>query len=388
MECFRTGDDRLASPRSPAQCLIVLQLGLAAGLFAWTAAPLHAQVVSQQDVEQAQRAQFEEIERYLDSEVIRADSIRRTFWRRDLSGIPAYEESIAPYRVALFEMLGGRNYDRPPLAPETELIAEFPTHTAYRVWITAFDDVHTYGILLVPKDGGPFPALITVHGMGGTPEGVTGLTEEADYHNRFGMEAVRRGYVVFAPLDMNSAAKRSRLDRKAIMIRQRLQALEQYKLVRLVDYLQTRSDVDPDRIGAYGISWGGRTVMNLAALDRRIAATAISGHFNDLVPKMLEPSPHYTAYIETDEVYAFFWGHAQRFNDADVVSLICPRPVLIEQGREDRVVHWPMSKRAFDEVFEIYQALGIGERARYEVFDGAHEVFGGRTFEFLDRWLK
>ncbi|MPZ17847.1 MAG: hypothetical protein GEV06_08055 [Luteitalea sp.] len=184
------------------------------------AAPLRSQVLLEDEVEAMQQAQFDEIDEYLDRQVERADSLRRAYWQRDLSSIAAYEESIEPYRDELFEMLGGNAYRESPLAPTEKLIAEFPTHKAYRVWITAFDDVHVYGVLLVPNGRGPFPALITVHGMAGTPEGVTGLTEDEDYHNRFGLQAVKRQYAVFAPVNMNSAAKRSWLDRKAIMVRQ------------------------------------------------------------------------------------------------------------------------------------------------------------------------
>src|SRR5215217_746116 len=100
--------------------------------------------------------------------------------------------------------------------------------------------------------------------MGGTPEAACGLTEKPDYHNRFGLQAVERGYLVFAPLDINSQVKRRWLDRKALLVGQRLQALEQFKVSRLVDYLSSRRDVDPKRIAPYGISWGGRTAMYLA----------------------------------------------------------------------------------------------------------------------------
>jgi hypothetical protein len=348
------------------------------------------QTISDAEVEALQQGQYDQLDQYLDGRVAAAEDARRSARQRDTSSIEAYERSIEPRRQQLFDMLGGdADYDRPPLDPQEDLLADSPTHAAYRVWYTPFEGVRAYGILLVPKGhAGPRPALICVHGMAGTPEGVCGLTETADYHNRFGLQAVERGYVVFATLNMNNAQKQSWLDRKAIMAGQRMHALEQQKTIRVVDYLCGRADVDPQRIGAYGISWGGRTVMNLAALDRRIAATAISGHFNDLVPKMLTPSPHYTAYIQTPEVYAFFWRHAALFTDADVVSLICPRPVLIEQGRDDKVAYHEMSRKAFDEVRPIYEALGIGDRAEYLLFDGGHEVRGAETFTFLDKWLK
>jgi dienelactone hydrolase len=353
------------------------------------AAPSYAlQTLRPEDVEANQKEQFDEIDRYMDRQVAEADRKRAESWHRDFSSLEAYERSIEPWRQKLMALLGGNAYTRSPLQPKEELVAEFPTHKAWRVWFAAFENVPGYGIVLVPKGSGPFPALILIHGMGGTPEGLCGLTEQSDYHNRFGLQAVQRGYVVLAPLNMNSGKKRSWLDRKAMMIGQRLQALEQVKLIRAVDYLTQRPDVGPNQIGAYGISWGGRSVMNLAALDRRVAACAISGHFNDLLPKMLTPSPHYTAYIETDEGYAFFWKQAALFNEADVVSLICPRPVFIEQGRTDRVVYWEMSQRAFQPVREMYEKLGVGERAVYSIFEGGHEIHAVEAFQFFDRWLK
>ena len=41
-------------------------------------------------------------------------------------------------------MLGGEHYEPAPLNAEVELIAEFPTHTAYHIWIDAFDGVRAY----------------------------------------------------------------------------------------------------------------------------------------------------------------------------------------------------------------------------------------------------
>lgn len=360
---------------------------LAAWLLTWSSSA-GAQTITQADVEVVQDSQYVEIDQYLDRHVAEGDQQRATSWQRDLASVEAYEKSIEPWRQRLWELLGGNVYPPAPLEPKEELIAELANHRAYRVWITAFENVRAYGVLLVPNGAGPFPALVCVHGMGGTPEGVSGLVGDADYHNRFGLQAVERGYVVFAPANMNSPKKRTWLDRKAIMVGQRLQGLEQAKALRVMDYLSQRSDVDGKHIGAYGISWGGRTVMNLAALDRRVAASAISGHFNDLVPKMLQPSPNYTAYIETQEDYAFFSNHARLFNDADVVSLICPRPVLIEQGRADRVAYWEMSQKAFADVKQFYDKLGIGDRAVYALFEGGHEIRGVEAFQFFDRWLK
>jgi hypothetical protein len=347
-----------------------------------------AQTIKQADIEQAQKDQYAEIERYLDKQIADAANDRRELHKYDFSSLEAYEKSIEPLRPMLAQMLGGLDYPKLELKPTQELVADLPTHRAYRTFLPAFEGVRIYGILLEPKSKGPHPAMICIHGMSSGPEAVCGLAEKPDYTNNFGLQAVQRGYVVFAPLDINNYKTRSWLDRKAILVGQRLQGIEQFKILRITDYLASREDVDPKRIGAYGISWGGRTVMCAAALDRRIAVTAISGHFNDFIPKMVTPSEHYTAFIQTPEDYSFFWRHAKLFTDADVVALICPRAVFIEQGRQDRVAYWQMSQKAFNEVKAIYDRLGVGERAEYSIFEGPHEIHGKEAFEFFDKWLK
>lgn len=176
---------------------------------------------------------------------------------------------------------------------------------------------------------------------------------------------------------------RSYLDRKAKMVGQGLQALEQFKIQRVVDYLQQRRDVDGQRIGIYGISWGGRTAMNAAALDRQLAACVISGHFMDSTPKMVTESPHYTAYIQVAEDYAFFERHALWFSDADICSLICPRPLFIEQGRQDRVAYWEMAQKAFLPVQEYYRKLGHADRSVFHIFEGGHIAHGEEAIRFL-----
>ena len=344
--------------------------------------------ISSNDIAKSLQANEKEIDRYLDRQLQAANQQRADDWKRDFSSPQAYEASVAPWRDKLWRLLGGDNYPRAPLEATEELIQEFPSYRAYKVWIRVFEDVRVYGILLLPKSTGVHPALICVHGMAGTPEHVCGLAEKIDYHKQFGQQAAEQGYIVFAPQNVNSQKGRTWLDRKAILAGQRLQALEQAKFSRVVDYLVGRRGVDPKRIGAYGISWGGRTVMYGGALDKRVVAVVISGHFNDFLPKMVQPSEHYTAFINTAEDYAFFYDHIRQFNDVDIVSLICPRPVFIEQGRQDRVAWWEISQKAFGEVQSIYRKLGIEERAAYSIFEGPHEVHGVEAFKFLARWLR
>ena len=128
--------------------------------------------------------------------------------------------------------------------------------------------------------------------------------------------------------------------------------------------------------------------MYAAALDQRIAACVVSGHFMESTRKMVKPSPYYTAYIEVDYNYPFFSGQATLFADADVCSLICPRPLHIEQGREDKVAYWKIAEEEFRIVQGWYERLGAADRATFEIFDGGHFVAGKEAFTFLEKWLQ
>jgi dienelactone hydrolase len=342
-----------------------------------------AQIMAQHDVIEKQ------INAYFDRLIRESPTVRAAAWKRDFSSVEAYEKSVSPWRTRLATWLGGMDYSPAELKPREETLGATKAFTATRVWFTAFDDVQVYGILLLPKgEARKRPAIIAVHGMAGSPEKVCGLSEKQDYHLRFGARLAEHGFVVFAPLDINTLQGRSYLDRKAKMIGQRLQGLEQYKIRRVVDYLQTRPDVDGHRIGIDGISWGGRTAMNAAALDPRLAACVISGHFMDSTPKMVTESPHYTAYIQVAEDYAFFEKHALLFSDADICSLICPRPLFIEQGRKDRVAYWEMAQKAFLPVQECYQKLRVGDRAVFHIFEGEHVAHGEAATAFLEKELR
>ncbi len=340
-------------------------------------------------------AQVSDLESHLDAQLDQSATTRAHFWHRDLSSPGAYTAALTPYRDHLAEMIGAPPgaLHHPPLTaarlrPRRETITDTGGIHIERVWLQTSNGLIAYGILLTPDQARRLPAVIAIHGMGSGPEHVAGVIEPDDYVRHFGRTLAARGYVVFAPMMVNTAALRERLDRKAILLGTRLQWLEQQKIFAAVDFLSTLPAVDPHRIGAYGISWGGRTVMYQGALDPRIAATVISGHFNDTVPKMVTTDPHYTAFINTREGYAFFDRLAVRFSDADVASMICPRAVFIEEGKRDPVVWYPMAEKAFAELHAIYEKLGIGDRAELKLFDGEHIIYGEDAFMFLDRWLK
>jgi len=347
---------------------------------------------------------------------------RENRWGRDYSSIDAYRRSMMLNRARFLDMMGGWHWSRTAeLNPQLRRIAETDSYTVDEVAIRAFQytppvenaeplDVNVGGILLIPKDtekmavgdieGTDTPsfeipthpqqkaAIIAQHGLTGSPETVCGLTAEDDAYHAFGATLTEAGYVVFAPRMVTFADKRQRLYRKSMLMGQRLMGLEMFKISRVVDYLQTLLFVDLNRIGIYGLSQGGQTALWASAVEERIAATVVSAFFNQRTDKMVKDSPHYTAYIDTNEEDKHYFGQLLEFSDSDIGSLICPRPIFIEAGTNDGAVWVEMAEEEFEKLRYHYEQLGIEDRVEIGIFEGGHEIRAIESLAFLDRWLK
>src|SRR5687768_4553328 len=96
--------------------LRVIESVVVLSCIALAAAIAAGQTVKPEEVEAQQKAQYEQIERYLDRQIARAEQERKAAWQRDLSSVEAYERSIEPWREKLWEMLGGKEvYAAAPL---------------------------------------------------------------------------------------------------------------------------------------------------------------------------------------------------------------------------------------------------------------------------------
>ena len=359
------------------------------------------------DSEPIRDEQYRQMDRYFEDRIARAATARAAYWQRlDLSGVAAFERSAASYRRDWAGYLGVPEPGAAPLHVKRVKVREFATHAAWRVWFDTVPGVQAYGILLVPRHpAGKKPALLCVHGHLGTPEIVAGfLPDEAvqdDIYRVFGRTAVLRGYVVWCPLILGyyseerepaegpTAQGRDLLHKKALLTGRTLMGLEAAKLRRAVDFLQTLPEVDPRRIGIYGLSKGGHYALYTAALEPRLQATVVSGGFNDRARKLLVPKTgpgmFFLTYTHRDEY--FLPDLLERFGDAEIAWMVAPRPLMIENGSRDGAVLIDDARREFRRVERVYDRLGLADRARFAGFDGPHQIDGAQAWPFLDRWL-
>jgi predicted esterase len=163
---------------------------------------------------------------------------------------------------------------------------------------------------------------------------------------------------------------------------------------RLIDYLQTRDDVDRTRIGLVGFSKGGIEAWFAAAADPRVAAVvpAISvqslkwslengrwqGRANTVKEAHLEAARDLGRTEITAEVCRKMWnkvlpGILNRFDCPQMLELIAPRPMLILNGENDPICPLPGAEIAFEAARRAYS--DYPQRLEIDVARGvAHEV--------------
>lgn len=146
-----------------------------------------------------------------------------------------------------------------------------------------------------------------------------------------------------------------------------------------IDYLETRSEVNPERIGMMGLSQGGTMTTFTAAVDRRIKAADIIGYVNPWYEFGIRRANFCGSQI-VPEVYKYFDTH-------DIAGLIAPRPLLIEMGIYDDCFYIQDLIKGFDGVKRIYTAAEAGDSLHADIYPCAHAFTGNKAFEFFKKFL-
>lgn len=157
-----------------------------------------------------------------------------------------------------------------PLEPMEAVVKEADNHTQYRVEFNGVKGDRVPAYLYVPKKKDarpPFPAILLQYGSGGN--------KKTNYIVEIGKQFVARGYVVIT-IDSPNQGERRGKDKKGtdVLGQASTEAIFHYcgDYSRAVDFLVTRPEVDKDRIGYVGISWGAITGIIYCAYDPRIKA--------------------------------------------------------------------------------------------------------------------
>jgi len=282
------------------------------------------------------------IEKKIDESI--ASSLK--LWNRDFTSKEAYEKSVEPNRRRFMKYIGVEdkteplvNYDigLPDKYPQVfmqkfstnndpELVAETEKYRVYQVRWPVLNRVYGEGLLLQPKTK-PKGNIIAISDADQEPEQLAGLVPGIAPESQFARRLAENGFQVLVPVIISRTllfpgkaqqqTYREWLYRQAFHMGRHIIGYEVQKVLAAVDWFKQSPDKDV-KIGVAGYCEGGLIAFYSAAVDKRIDAVLVSGYFNSRQRVWDEP------------IYRNVWGLLSEFGDAEIATLIAPRPLVIE----------------------------------------------------------
>ncbi len=312
----------------------------------------------------------------------------------------AWQEQVRP---AFRQALGFTDLPEVPLEPVTLESVDKGDYTREKVLLRTSPWTLMPVYILKPNGRqGPLPVVVAFHGHGYGVKDVVGLWEDGaerstpdGYHKDFAVSLCKRGFLVAAP-EISCFGERvgdySYLDPKigqeppytchhvaslAFHLGGSAAGLRVHDALKLVDYLQTRADVDIDRLGAMGISGGGMHTLFSTCVDIRIRAAVVSGYF----------CPWRYSIFGMHHCICNYVPGLYRFGEIyDLVGLAAPRLLLVEAGTRDPIFPIKGVEEAVAKAREVYDVFGAQEQLETDYFEGRHQISGARAYDFL--WEK
>lgn len=309
-------------------------------------------------------------------------------------------------------------------------------YTRYKVEYSITPHRRTEAFLLIPVGlKGPAPAVIALHDHGGfyyygkekitetenPPEVLADFIERSYGGRTYADELARRGFVVLCPdavyfgsqkLDIKKVPQmfsRNIINIDSPDINKAIPAFNQFCSSHeqimakyffgsgttwpgvmfhsdrvSVDYLLTRPEVDPSRIGCIGLSIGGFRSAHLFGLDPRINACVNAGWMTSYIKQIDNHFRNHTWMI-------YVPGQIKYLDLPDVISLNAPRPLMIINCEKDGLYTIEAMMTASEKIEKIYSkmdASGSFITKWYNVPHSFNVEMQNDAIHWLETWLK
>lgn len=304
------------------------------------------------------------------------DDQRRRVWEniRSEQDLSRLQDEI---RRKLLAMIGGLPKEKTPLNARVTGRIQMPGYHIEKLIFESLPRVYVTALVYAPDDGAKHPGVLVPAGH--SPKGKA-------YYQALCQRLVQHGYVVIAwdPVGQgersqfwDAKTQRSRynlicaehavLGNLAYLAGTNLARWEIWDGIRAVDYLLTRSDVDPDRINITGTSGGGTQAAFIAALDPRIKVAAPSCYITAL------PMRIYNRIFkdpDSDPEQDLNGLISEGVDHPGLLLLMYPRPVFVAAAVLD---FFPIegTHKTFREVESVYARFGHADRIA--LVEGYHE---------------
>jgi cephalosporin-C deacetylase len=291
--------------------------------------------------------------------------------------IPAGAQDAAAFWKATLARLA-----REPLEATIEDTREPLPYKKFRVEYRSLDGIRVRAFLALPVRGGdaphPLRAIVTVPGYGGLQQGVM-------------LDECQRGYAILQvyPRSQGPSADLWKIDGPDKLTWHLSRPEGAYyqgayaDVIRGVDYLASRSDIDRERIAIGGTSQGGGIALAVASLDMRLKAVVAHLPFlcdmhraastdGALVKKLLDDAGL------NDE------AHLRTLDYFDPLQLVpaLRAPALVSSGGRDTICPADTIHAVFDRIPGVKSLFHDPE-----LIHTSSEAFYGLTWQWLDRWV-
>jgi len=284
-----------------------------------------------------------------------------------------------------------------PLDATIEERVEADDYLRETVSIASSPGVRFRALVMTPRVPKREAGILAIHQHNGEyhlgksePAGLAGSPDMA-----YGLELCRRGNVIIIP-DLEGFEERQSPARislrggdyerfiatRYIAQGSSLQARYVWDLARAVDYLVSRPEVDPARIGAIGHSLGGQEVCWALLFDRRIRAGVSSCGIGTLRSFFESGINHNQA--------AYVPGMLEVGDIDRLAASIAPTPFMMTAGTTDPIFPIDGVRSIAHAARASYEREGCSEAFRFVEFDGGHEFaepLRREAYAWLERWL-
>jgi len=153
--------------------------------------------------------------------------------------------------------------------------------------------------------------------------------------------------------------------------------------MRSVDYLCSRPEVDPRRIGCLGLSIGGLRTAHLIGADPRIKVACVAGWMTLFREQLRNHLRSHTWMIYVPGLYP-------QLDLPDVAALTAPGALLVQQCSRDSLYPTSGMKGAVEKLTKVYAKAGLPDRFRATFYDVPHSfrpAMQDEAFAWLERWI-
>jgi dienelactone hydrolase len=296
------------------------------------------------------------------------------------------------YRRQLCEMLGLDPWpERTPLMPVITGKIEHELFTVEKLQFQSRPGLYVTGNLYLPRNAtGPLPAILYVCGHARVKEGDVSFGNKAGYQHH-GAWFARNGYVCLT-IDTLQLGEIEGLHHGTHNLNQwwwnargyTPAGVEAWNGIRALDYLETRPEVDRERIGVTGRSGGGAYSWWIAALDDRVKVAVPVAGITDLENHVVDGT------VE-GHCDCMFMVNTYRWDFVQVAALVAPRPLLISNSDKDTIFPLEGVVRVHEKVRRIYRLYGAEKNLGLQITEGPHQdtqELHIHAFRWFNRFLK